>query len=117
MATSRSTQDPKCTADLGAQYVTRMPEYAKKHQGFYEDLLTHGVLRPLTAPIEGMQMKEGAENFVTPEGISSIVKHYLKESGIDLETMILNILLWKHAPHLKVNLSVQSYTIVYKPHS
>ncbi|XP_053244605.1 renalase isoform X1 [Podarcis raffonei] len=81
MATSRSTQDPKCTADLGAQYVTRMPEYAKKHQGFYEDLLTHGVLRPLTAPVEGMQMKEGAENFVTPEGISSIVKHYLKESA------------------------------------
>ncbi|XP_034994257.2 renalase isoform X4 [Zootoca vivipara] len=83
MATSRSTQDPKCTADLGAQYVTRMPEYAKKHQGFYEDLLTHGVLRPLTAPVEGMQMKEGAENFVTPEGISSIVKHYLKESVIN----------------------------------
>ncbi|XP_062989019.1 renalase isoform X2 [Elgaria multicarinata webbii] len=84
MATSRSSHDPKCTADLGAQYVTRMPEYAKKHQSFYEDLLTHEVLRPLTAPVDGIVMKEGAENFVTPQGISSIPKHYLKESDADV---------------------------------
>ncbi|XP_061491382.1 renalase isoform X2 [Rhineura floridana] len=84
MATSSSDHDPNCIADLGAQYVTRMPEYAQKHRGFYEDLLTHGVLRPLTAPVEGIEMKEGMENFVTPKGISSITKHYLKESDADI---------------------------------
>ncbi|XP_054839202.1 renalase isoform X2 [Eublepharis macularius] len=84
MSTSRSAHDPKCTADLGAQYITREPEYAKKHQSFYEDLLSHGVLKPLTATIEGMTIKEGVENFVTPQGISSIVKHYLNESGADI---------------------------------
>ncbi|XP_020656951.3 renalase isoform X1 [Pogona vitticeps] len=84
MATSRGAQDPKCTADLGAQYVTRGPEHAEAHQRFYEDLLSHGVLKPLTVPVDGMMMKEGAENFVTPQGISSIVKHYLKESGADI---------------------------------
>ncbi|XP_060097251.1 renalase isoform X2 [Heteronotia binoei] len=81
MSTSRSAHDPRCTADLGAQYITREPEYAKKHQSFYEELLSHGVLKPLTATIEGMAIKEGVENFVTPQGISSIVKHYLNESG------------------------------------
>ncbi|XP_060097252.1 renalase isoform X3 [Heteronotia binoei] len=83
MSTSRSAHDPRCTADLGAQYITREPEYAKKHQSFYEELLSHGVLKPLTATIEGMAIKEGVENFVTPQGISSIVKHYLNESVIN----------------------------------
>ncbi|XP_066477197.1 renalase isoform X2 [Tiliqua scincoides] len=81
MATNRSPHDPKCTADLGGQYITRGPEYAEQHQSFYEDLLAHGVLKPLTSPIVGA---EGAENFVTPQGTSSIVKHYLKESGASI---------------------------------
>ncbi|XP_058044249.1 renalase isoform X3 [Ahaetulla prasina] len=81
MSTSRSTRDPKCTADLGAQYITRTPDYAKAHQSFYEDLLSHGVLKPLTAPVKGMVVKEGVDNFVTPQGSSSIVKHYLNKAA------------------------------------
>ncbi|XP_053891340.1 renalase isoform X2 [Malaclemys terrapin pileata] len=84
MTTSRSPHNPRCTADLGAQYITLRPAYAQKHQSFYEDLLAHGVLKPLTAPVEGMVMEEGSHNFVTPQGISSIVKHYLTESGADV---------------------------------
>ncbi|XP_048362066.1 renalase isoform X2 [Sphaerodactylus townsendi] len=84
MSTSRSNHDPKCTADLGAQYITQEPEYAKKHQSFYEELLSHGVLKPVTAIIEGMAVKEGVKNFVTPQGISSIVKHYLNNSGAEI---------------------------------
>nr|XP_056705250.1 renalase isoform X2 [Euleptes europaea] len=83
MSTSRSS-DPKCTADLGAQYITQEPEYARKHHSFYEELLSHGVLKPMTATVEGMAVKEGVENFVTPQGISSIVKHYLNESGAEI---------------------------------
>nr|XP_032626190.1 renalase isoform X5 [Chelonoidis abingdonii] len=81
MTTSRSPHNPRCTADLGAQYITLRPAYAQKHQSFYEELLAHGVLKPLTAPVEGMVMEEGSHNFVTPQGISSIVKHYLTESA------------------------------------
>ncbi|EFB20297.1 hypothetical protein PANDA_002319, partial [Ailuropoda melanoleuca] len=51
---------------------------------FYDDLLALGILKPLTAPIEGMVMKEGDCNFMAPQGISSIIKHYLKESGADV---------------------------------
>ncbi|XP_012310149.1 renalase isoform X6 [Aotus nancymaae] len=81
MTTASSPHNPQCTADLGAQYITCTPHYAKTHQSFYDELLAHGILRPLTSPIEGMVMKEGDCNFVASQGISSIIKHYLKESG------------------------------------
>ncbi|CAH6964718.1 Rnls [Phodopus roborovskii] len=84
MITANSPHNPRCTADLGAQYITRTPHYAKKHQEFYEELLAHGILEPLTSAIEGMMVKEGDCNFVAPQGISSIVKHYLKESGAEV---------------------------------
>jgi renalase len=48
---------------------------------FYDELLAHGILKPLTWPIEGMNMKEGDCNFVAPQGVSSIIKHYLRQSG------------------------------------
>ncbi|KFO76819.1 Renalase, partial [Cuculus canorus] len=51
---------------------------------FYEELLSHGILKPLTAPVEGMIMKEGSCNYVAPQGISSIVKYYLNQSGADV---------------------------------
>nr|XP_048294810.1 renalase isoform X1 [Myodes glareolus] len=84
MITTKSPHNPRCTADLGAQYITRTPHYAKKHQEFYEELLAHGILEPLTSPIEGMKVQEGDCNFVAPQGISSIVKHYLKKSGAEI---------------------------------
>nr|XP_014352485.1 PREDICTED: renalase [Latimeria chalumnae] len=85
MTTSRSPHDLKCTADLGAQYITATPFYAKKHQRFYDELLQCEILKPLVAPVEGMMIKEeGTCNFVTPQGVASIIKHYLKESGSDV---------------------------------
>ncbi|XP_002718540.2 renalase isoform X2 [Oryctolagus cuniculus] len=84
MTTASSPHNPQCTADLGAQYITCTPYYARKHKSFYDELLDHGILKPLTAHIEGMVMKEGDCNFVAPQGISSVVKHYLKESGAEV---------------------------------
>lgn len=48
------------------------------------------MLKPLTAPVEGMVMEEGSHNFVTPQGISSIVKHYLTESGSLQTCFVIN---------------------------
>lgn len=85
MSTSRSPSDPACTADLGAQYITATPHYARIHHSFYEELLANGILAPLVTSVEGMMSKEeGLKNYVTPNGVSSIVKHFLKESGADL---------------------------------
>ncbi|XP_025936866.1 renalase [Apteryx rowi] len=51
---------------------------------FYEELLSHGILEPLTAPIEGMVVKEGSHNYMAPQGTSSVVEYYLKQSGADV---------------------------------
>nr|KAF6458584.1 renalase, FAD dependent amine oxidase [Rousettus aegyptiacus] len=102
MTTANSPHNPQSTVDLGAQYITRTPHYAKKHQSFYDELLVHGILKPLTSPIEGMVMKEGDCNFVAPQGVSSIIKHYLKESGGNryIKIYILLVLfLWKILTH------------------
>ncbi|KAM5236459.1 renalase [Ctenodactylus gundi] len=84
MTTACSPHNPRCTADLGAQYITCTPHYAQKHQTFYDELLARGILKPLSSPIEGMMMKEGDCNFVAPQGISSVVQHYLKKSGAEV---------------------------------
>ncbi|KAM6130137.1 renalase [Phoenicopterus ruber ruber] len=84
MSTSRSARDAACTADLGAQYITLETERAGPRRSFYEELQSHGILKPLTAPIEGMVVKEGSCNYVAPQGISSVVKYYLKQSGADV---------------------------------
>ncbi|KAM7103846.1 renalase isoform 7-T7 [Ciconia maguari] len=81
MSTSRSARDAACTADLGAQYITLETERAAPRRSFYEELLSHGILKPLTAPIEGMVVKEGSYNYMAPQGISSVVKYYLKQSA------------------------------------
>ncbi|KAJ7414530.1 hypothetical protein BTVI_40903 [Pitangus sulphuratus] len=69
------------SADLGAQFVTCDTDLAGPRRSFYEELLSHGVLKPLTAPVEGMVVREGSCNYVAPQGISSVVKYYLKQSG------------------------------------
>ncbi|XP_030343218.1 renalase isoform X4 [Strigops habroptila] len=84
MSTSRGAGDAACTADLGAQYITLEAERAQPHRSFYEELLSHGILQQLTARIEGMVVKKGSCNYVAPQGISSVVKYYLKQSGADV---------------------------------
>ncbi|XP_067908627.1 renalase [Heterodontus francisci] len=92
MSTSRSPHDPNCMADLGAQYITVTPFYAEKHQSFYEDLLSHSILKPLLSPVEGMILKEkGICNYVAPQGISSIVKHYLAGSDVFYDRPVTHI--------------------------
>ncbi|KAM6265440.1 renalase isoform 3-T3 [Porphyrio hochstetteri] len=83
MSTTRSVRDAACTADLGAQYITLEPESAGPRRSFCEELLSHGILKPLTAPIEGMVVKEGSQNYMAPQGISSVVKYYLQQSVIN----------------------------------
>ncbi|KAL9846538.1 renalase isoform 2-T2 [Geothlypis trichas] len=79
-----TTRADRGSADLGAQFVTCEPELAGPRLSFYEELVTHGILKPLTAPVEGLVEREGSRNFVAPQGISSVVKYYLEQSGADV---------------------------------
>ncbi|XP_031972622.1 renalase isoform X2 [Corvus moneduloides] len=79
-----TTRADRGSADLGAQFVTCEPELAGPRLSFYEELLSHGILKPLTAPVEGMVAREGSCNYVAPQGISSVVKYYLEQSGAEV---------------------------------
>ncbi|KAJ3608225.1 hypothetical protein NHX12_025275 [Muraenolepis orangiensis] len=80
MATSRAPDGASSSADLGAQYISTTPLYALSHHTIYEELLAHGILTPLQAPVDGLRDQEGTKNYVTPGGVSSIAKHFLSES-------------------------------------
>ncbi|XP_030807530.1 renalase isoform X2 [Camarhynchus parvulus] len=88
-----TTRADRGSADLGAQFVTCEPELAGPRLSFYEELVTHGILKPLTAPVEGLVEREGSRNFVAPQGISSVVKYYLEQSGAEVsyEQQILQL--------------------------
>ncbi|XP_056351504.1 renalase-like isoform X1 [Oenanthe melanoleuca] len=79
-----TTRAGRGSADLGAQFVTCEPELAGPRLSFYEELVSHGVLKALTAPVEGMVVREGSQNYVAPQGISSVVKYYLEQSGAEV---------------------------------
>lgn len=84
MSTSRPPDPSSHPADLGAQYITATPFYAQSHKNFYTELLNAGILKPLDCLIEGLQHKDDNRNYVTPLGMSSVVKHFLSQSGADL---------------------------------
>ncbi|KAG7280081.1 hypothetical protein CRUP_018037 [Coryphaenoides rupestris] len=85
MSTTRGPDGTTSSADLGAQYVSATQYYARSHRSIYEELLAHRVLEPLEAPVEGLRDAEGTKNYVTPAGMSSIAKHFLKEMGGERE--------------------------------
>ncbi|XP_070708149.1 renalase [Pempheris klunzingeri] len=84
MTTSRPPDPSSQSADLGAQYITATPSYFQSHSSFYSELLSSGVLQPFDSLVEGLKHKDGSRDYMTPLGMSSVVKHFLSESGADL---------------------------------
>ncbi|XP_053197623.1 renalase [Scomber japonicus] len=84
MSTSRPPDSVCQSADLGAQYISTTPAYFQSHHSLYSELLSSGVIRPLDGLIEGLKQRDGVQDYVTPRGMSSLVKHFLSESGADV---------------------------------
>lgn len=84
MTTSRPPDSSSHSADLGAQYITATSDYAQSHHSVYSELFSSGVLKPLDSLIEGLKQTDGSQDYMTPLGMCSIVKHFLSESGADL---------------------------------
>ncbi|KAF1373427.1 hypothetical protein PFLUV_G00238750 [Perca fluviatilis] len=84
MSTTRPPDPSSHSADLGAQYITATPSYSQSHHSVYSELLSAGLLKPLDFLVEGLKHGDGNQDYVTPLGMGSIVKHFLSESGADL---------------------------------
>lgn len=83
MSTSRSSSDNSCIADLGAQYITTTEEIIRNNGDIYEPLFTEGIIEPMTCNVVGMRESDSHKNFVTPYGMSSVVKYLLKKAEIN----------------------------------
>ncbi|XP_077867677.1 renalase-like [Saccoglossus kowalevskii] len=81
MSTSRCPEDVRCTADLGAQYITQTSIYAKQHASFYEELLSNHIIEPFVGMIEGEKPSEDDKrNYITPDGSNTVVKYFLNQA-------------------------------------
>ncbi|XP_055360213.1 renalase isoform X3 [Betta splendens] len=85
MCTTRSPDSSSHSADLGAQYITVTPAYALSHHSFYSELLSSGILQPLRGLMEGARQNHGDTNYVTPLGMSSVVKYFLSQSVLSVQ--------------------------------
>jgi len=83
MSTSRSPLHNKCTADLGAQYISCTPQYTESHKIIYEELLQVGILEPLKQTItNAKEPEQGTNTYVVPDGMSSLVKYFTTKSKL-----------------------------------
>jgi len=90
MSTARSSRYPGASVDTGAQYISSAPALYSQHLEIYQALLASGVLKPANiSMIQGMRedrLGEGerTEHFIVPDGMSSLVKHFFRQSGAEL---------------------------------
>lgn len=85
MTTRRNVSDHQI--DLGAQYITRFCKDGGCHSTaveqlkdrIFDELVSDNVLVPFTGVIEG-EMKHDSINYVCPEGMSNVPKHFLQQS-------------------------------------
>ena len=90
MSTARSARCQGASVDTGAQYISSAPALFTQHQNIYKSLLASGVLKPANVSmIQGMREErlgegERTEHFIVPDGMSSLVKHFFKQSGAEL---------------------------------
>ena len=90
MSTHRHPTEPSLFVDMGAQYISRFQsgsergaEFEKMKEKVYDELLANKVLVPLSGTIDGERKdltKTVMGNYVAPQGINSVVKHFLSNS-------------------------------------
>jgi len=87
MSTSRSSGNPQCKVDLGAQYISCSPENQVINKDVYDDLISAELLKDLNPKdIEGFRHGEdGTKHYVTPQGVSSLVKHFFNRSKVSVD--------------------------------
>lgn len=83
MTTNRCNLNARCTADIGAQYITTTEDFIKSNGDIYDDLLSEGIIQPLKCKIIGMKPQGNNINYVVPEGTGSLVKYFFNRANLN----------------------------------
>ena len=107
-ASSSSSRPLPHHVDMGAQYITRShgdtlasgietsSDYRQLRRDTYEELIAGGTLVPFAGAIVGEVRSSSDDNFIAPQGMSSVSRHYLYQSKAaavfqrQLRTVIIN---------------------------
>lgn len=117
-ATFHNPHEPKCTVDLGAQYISATLEFIRSHARFYDELLEKDLLVPLGQKIENFRkLSESKMNFVASDGLESLVHHFLNKADakVSLEHEVTEINLKDNSKQWEVkakNGTVQDFDAV-----
>ncbi|CAL8074601.1 unnamed protein product [Orchesella dallaii] len=89
-ATSRSTKNPDCLADLGAQYLTQS-QSKQSLKPYFETLTKAALVRPLeTSAIPGFRVDPTKSHYACVKGTSSIVKHFFEQASLEKTDMVFD---------------------------
>jgi len=92
MSTNRAPDFPTVPfADMGAQYITKNIS-GEANEEIYSELLDEGLISPFQGIIAGL--REGAEtqeNYVCPQGFSSIVKYFARGAECVFQRQLLSL--------------------------
>lgn len=80
MRTVRSLYSSKIPIDIGAQYLTTYPENLIRYNLIYDSLFNSGIIEELNTTVKNLRPLEGSKNYVAPNGMSSLVYHFLSNS-------------------------------------
>lgn len=94
MSTHRDPGNPDLCVDMGAQYISRTAamqpldttqEYECLRESLYQNLLSNDVISTFCGWIEGEKKSSSVvQNYISPKGLNSIVKHFLAQSGAEV---------------------------------
>ena len=96
MSTHRSLSTP-LFCDLGAQYITSSSTPSEEVKDIYKHLRDLNILVPIDVITKGKQIENMRQkdiekyHFVCPNGLSSIVQHFVGQSDIMFNTKLVGI--------------------------
>ncbi|ODN01643.1 Renalase [Orchesella cincta] len=97
-STSRSTKNPDCLADLGAQYLTQN-QSNQSMKPYFDTLTQHNLVRPLeTSSIPGFRAAPKKSHYACVNGTSSIVKHFFEQAAVKKADIVFDCRVIKISP-------------------
>lgn len=87
MRTVSSQYSSKVAIDIGAQYLTTNDDQWLRHHLIYDSLRNSGIIEPLNTTIKNLRPQRDSKNYVAPNGMSSLVRHFFNNSRQNLHIL------------------------------
>lgn len=84
MKSVSSPYSNKIAIDIGAQYLTTNSDKLIRYNSVYDPLISNGIIEELNTTIKNLRPQKESKNYVAPNGMSSLIRHFLSTSRHNL---------------------------------